>query len=197
MARESDSDQDASFETAYYSGEDVRRIAAALDRDSLPPAIVVRLEEAAHGYQFASMVDREPSRAARRASLQRIAKLASELSRELTDLDALTSQGLRDPLIPDYMSLEILDESAKQLRDTIPERGGDPKLARRHFVADLADIYRDVMGEEPTRRHNAGNEKDYGPFLEFARAALEPFAASASIGVEHDSRAVMKARTSR
>jgi hypothetical protein len=78
-----------------------------------------------------------------------------------------------------------------QVAAAIPTGGGEPKLARHHFIRALADIYYDVRGVEPKRRHDPVHVRDYGPFPDFVRAALKPLDPGALKGVEHEVRAVL------
>src|SRR5262249_28795170 len=151
------------------SESDRRRLAAALGLSALTSAIVEGLAEAARGYQFSEMADRDQRRSERRKALKLIARQARALEESL-QTDALTHQALHSRVL--VGDLALLADSAEQLAEQIPRGGGDPKLARKSFIRDLAKIFRDATGKRPTRRHDPIKGEDYGPFLDFVRAAL-------------------------
>jgi hypothetical protein len=66
-------------------------------------------------------------------------------------------------------------EAAESALAKIPTRGPDPKRARRQFIGDLACIFRRVAGRRPGR---SVFDQEQGGFLQFVKAALEPFKAT-------------------
>ena len=191
-----------------YSPEDLRQFARTLGIPDLSPAHIKQMESAALGYLFLDLTEANPgasekwlrllpTRKERRNALQRVAKAARALK------DALENQALiflekKDKLpAPDPGALDALATTAVKAAERIPGGGDDPKLARITFVRRLADIFEDATPNQATRRHDGITGLDYGPFLEFAQAALKPLNARALKGLEHDVRRVAEERSAK
>lgn len=176
-----------------FGPDDLAHLAEKLGLTDMPDDLAELLQEEAQGYQFAAMVDRDPSRSERRQALKNIAELARNLSAAFQDLDAPTSKGLNAPIGPD--ELGMLADRAKESAGRIPNKGGDPKLARRIFVEGLAAIYEEVTNQEPSLSYDPKKGGYYSPFRDFVKAALQPLDPYASQGVEGDIGKVLRSRT--
>jgi hypothetical protein len=181
-----------------YTPAELEAIAQSVFPFDLAFSHIERLQRAVEEYQWATQEhNREflalhPSgtNRGRRKLLKRIIELcdvqasSEEIEAELKKLDARTSQSL------DVADRQQLRRPAESALRKIPTRGPDPRRARRQYVGDLACIYVSVTGRRPGRRFHKKEYGEYGPFLEFVKAALNPF--KAAQGCEADIKAVLK-----
>ena len=200
-------DHDRLFDEPY-SPEVLGRFDEILGVPALSDDQIEALHRAAQMYIFIAETEAKPgasekwrrflpTRKERRKALQRVAEAARALK------DALENQALlflekKDKLpAPDPSALDALAATAVKAAERIPGGGDDPKLARNTFVRRLADIFEDATPHPATRRHDGISGLDYGPFLEFAQAALKPLNARALKGLEHDVRRVAEGRSAK
>jgi hypothetical protein len=184
-----------------YTPDELGIIARSLEPHKLSDDALWRLQEAAKAFQWGSLADFGSLEADsctffpstnkdRRKQFQEIVALCkggaptAGIEKALNELDVLASQLLGVVDLTDRSSIQRAAECALT---KIPKSGPDPKRARRQFIGELACIFELVTGKRPSRRVH---DREYGPFLSFVRAALEPF--KASQGCEADIKAVLK-----
>lgn len=167
------------------------------------------LQEAVEAYQWGSLADDKTdlvddkgnvvadrvfplsTNKGRRILLKRIVRLCEQkaprakLEFVLRGLDGRASALLDSVDAAHHLKLKGAAESALK---EIPTSGPDPKGARRQFIGALACIFLRVTKQPPHRRVRIGYG-DYGPFLEFVKAALTPF--KATQGCEADIKVVL------
>jgi hypothetical protein len=180
-----------------YRSSEIHLIAGSLGLANICPITLEKLQEAAQGYQWASLEEEEifpeATNKGRREQLNQIGRLCAEgapadaIEAALYELDAPTSQclGAVSPL-----NRKHLARSIRRVLGEIKKRGPDAKRARRQFIYDLADIYEFATGQPPGRRVH---DEEYGPFHDFVIAALEPFKAAPGC----DIKAVLQQRNTR
>ena len=152
----------------------------------ITPLNIEELQEAVEAYQWACSADKGGmffrSNKERRRQLNRILELCAqktsneEVKQELDELDAITSQLLAGAAAHDRQALQCAVQFALT---KIPSSGPDRSRARRQFIGALISIYESVTGCPATRRYRY-HRREYGPFLDFVRAALAPFKADTS-----------------
>jgi hypothetical protein len=181
-----------------YTSAELKVIAHSVCPFELTSSHVESLQEAFQKYQWARLSDEREVLAffasstnkGRRGQLKHIIELCKretrqeEIEQALSELDAIASQSLGPVDVTDRRQLRCAAESALR---KIPTRGPNPKRARRQYIADLHPIFVSVTGQRPGRRFH---DKEYGPFLDFVKAALDPF--KAAQGCEADIKVVLK-----
>lgn len=185
---------------SYTSGE-LEAIAQSNSHGEPPPHIVERLQDAVGAYQRGHSFDEGEvfpgfkvetlTNKGRRKKLKRIIELceedaaAYEIQEVVDELDGPTSQLLVfDPekkRAPNATDRQGMLDVAVRVLNQIPLSGPDPARARLGFIRDLIPIFEDLTGLPAGRRRN---DVEYGPFLNFVRAALDPF--HATQGCEDD-----------
>jgi hypothetical protein len=191
-----------------YTPNELKKIANSIDLEKLSPNIVERLQQAVEGFQWGSVVDDKiyPSSTnkGRRKQLKKLVDLCvqcaptEDISAVLSKLDAIASQLLGPINRTDPTSIKVAAETALS---KIPASGPDPKRARLQYIQELTHIYRSATGKHPGRRVRMteyeepkegenNQDREYGPFLDFVRAALEPFGAEK--GCEADIKTAIK-----
>ena len=173
-----------------YTYAELEAIAKSAARDTLHPIATAKLQEAVEAYQWAKGADedrwlgseRRSANKRRRKELQSIIQLCEEdsvdeVSLALNELDGPTSQCLK---ATDLSNLQDVKNTAERALRNFAVSGPDRKRARRQFIRSLFCIFAIVTGENPARRVKVRNylphdEQEYGPTLDFVRAALEPF----------------------
>ena len=180
----------------YYTPVELDAIAKAAGVKKFGPDVVEDLQQSVQSYQWAREGDPGGvffrSNKEIRSQLDHIVKLCAkgasveEIEAALNELDGLTSQKLGPVRAQEPRRLQT---AAKRVLRGIPRTGPDPKRARRQFIGDLARIFENATGRPPGRRFL---DQDYGPFLEFVRAALNPF--NAATGCEDDIKHVLQQR---
>ena len=175
-----------------YSENDFAKMAKAVQMEELPQNIRDRIVEAAQAYEWAAAADTFSSRADRPKLMKRIRRRAEKLEASLRRLDQETGSLLDANILPD--DLGVLQVKAQEALKKIPKSSHEPYRARRSFVADLAGIYKEATGDEPTRRDDPKKGGLYGPFQDFVLAALRPIAPHETSGVDGDIRAVIRKR---
>lgn len=179
-----------------YTATERDSIAHSVNLHKLSKFAVVRLQKAVANYQWGSIADNgifsSSTNKGRRELLELIVELCqqgapgAEIEGVINVLDGPTCELLGIMNIDDYRGIQHAAECALvEIHNSRP----DPKRARRQFVRELARIYELMTGQRPTRRVTADG-KDYGPFLDFVKAALPPF--KAAMGCEADIKAVLE-----
>ena len=191
-----------------YGPDDLEHLAEVLDVPVLSPSHIEQLKSAARVYILLTESERKPgpdeewkaalpNRSARREALKKVATAARTLKVALEDHTIVYLDEVDKLPVSDTAFLDELSQAAERAADRIPVAGADPRKARITFLHHLADIYLDVTGQEPTRRHNYNSARDYGPFLDFAKSAITPFYPEALKGLEHDVHKVVAERHKR
>jgi hypothetical protein len=178
-----------------YTPAELEAFAQSIGRSALPPHVVERLQEAVRPYQWGRSFDEGEfppgfkaeslTNKGRRKRLKRIIELCkeyappNEIQEAVNELDGPTSQLLtfddktkRAPHVSDHQGMLYVAERALA---QIPLSGPDPGRARLGFILDLIPIFEDLTGLRAGRRFH---DREYGPFLDFVRAALSPFKAT-------------------
>ena len=191
-----------------YGPDDLKHLAEVLDVSVLSPSHIEQLQGAARGYILLTEIERKPgpdedweaalpNRSTRREALKNVATAARTLKEALEDRAIVFLDEVDKLPVSDTVFLDELSQAAERATERIPLAGADPKDARITFLRCLADIYEDVTGQEPTRRHDYTSGLDYGPFLDFAKSAITPFYPEALKGLEHDVHKVVAERHER
>jgi len=197
-------DHDRLFDEPYSPGG-LERFAEILGVPALSDDQIEALYRAALGYIFIAEYEGKfrpddhrppfrPSRKEQGKALKRVAKAARSLKDALADR-ALMFLGDDQRPVFDADALDELARTADKAADDLPKGGPDPELARIVFVRDLVPIFEAVTQQRATRRHDPDSALDYGPFLDFAKAALKPLNPGALKGLDHVVRKVLKERS--
>ena len=161
------------------------------------------IEAAADNYRVQRLL-RDETLSAKQANQQarKLAKSICQLLEDSKDLDDLALETIQV-----WASLQFegagLGEVTAVMRKLGPlaprlERAADENSkagaprdeARRRFVYRLAEIWEEVHGEWPRRRHDDQKGRDVGPFYDFVEACDAPFN-PAGRGLEDKIRAVI------
>jgi hypothetical protein len=167
-----------------YTTTELEAIAKSIDRQTLAPHIEC-LQKAAEAYHWGrSAEDRTfplSTNRGRRKLLELIIRFCQRktpprnlIELSLKALDGWSSQLLGDVDVTDPLKLK---GAAERALDRITVYGPNPKRARDQLVGWLACIYLRLTKENPARRVRPLLNEEYGPFLKFVKAALEPFKA--------------------
>jgi hypothetical protein len=171
-----------------YTSAELEGIAKAAGVEKCGPVALEKLQQAAKAFQWGRLVDAgviaSSTNKGRRRQFKHIIKLCEKIEKALNELDALASQ-LLGPV--DDAELIRLRQAAEAALNTIPSRGPNPRRARLQFIGELACIFARLTGQRPTRRVH---DQEYGPFLNFVKAALKPF--KAATGCETDIKTVLR-----
>jgi len=150
------------------------------------PAIVEQLQEAVHGFQWATSADPGgiffSCKREKCYRLKRILKLHAA-QRPPKKIE-LALRGLDGPTLQQLGRVRAghprLPTAIRRVLKTIPIRGPDPERSHRQFIRDLKRIVA-YAGERPgrcVRVEECGpylTQKDYGPFRDLVKAAIRPF----------------------
>ncbi len=117
--------------------------------------------------------------ALRKLSARKHTRLQGAARRQIDDAARRLSEPRPEGRFPE--SFEALAQSVASVsvvlrHATSPgrrRRGRPRKIAARHLVKTLGDIYWKTTDHLPTRRHDAIHHKDYGPFREFVTLAFD------------------------
>jgi len=175
-----------------YTPAELETLAKAAGVEKFSPATVEKLQQAVEEFQWAMSGDPGGiffrSNKEKRYRLKRILKLCAaqrpskKIELALRGLDGHTSQRLGRVRVGHPRLLTAIRRVLKK----IPSRGPDPERSHRQFIDDLARIFPYATEQRPGRRvrkqeynrFGATTLKDYGPFLAFVKAAVEPLDAT-------------------
>jgi len=179
-----------------YTVAELEKIASAAGVTTCGPVALEKLQRAVERYQWATSGDEGGiffrSYTETREQLYNVLKLirarasVEEIDSELNELDAITSQLIGAVRADNPRHLE---RAVRRALGKVQRRGPDPKRARRQFIQELYNIFAYATGGQPTRRVH---DREYGPFPEFVKTALNPF--NAAMGCEADIKVVLQQR---
>lgn len=171
-----------------FSPRNLEVLADILGIARFEPEHIAALDYAAAKYFLSAQFDGHMTgRRIFRTRLNRIADAATELKLALEDYRHTMLWEL--PGIPelDPGSLDALANAVKEIADRWPERGPNPRTARKYFALDLARLFVDCTGERPVFSRDVHN-KPSGRFFMFVDAALKIIDQREPSGLERDVR---------
>ena len=184
-------------ESQCYEPAQLQRIAEALGLETLTGEFVHRLDRAALQYEFMAMYEGFkrhgdesilPNRAEKRQALRRVADAALKLKVALEDRAFLASVEFSQRQIIDPTKLEAFATAARVAADQLPK---DRRIARKLFVEELAEMFREVTGKKPTLTYSDYTGRYSGPFLDFVTASIDPVRPKALAGIHHVIREII------
>ena len=188
-----------------YTSTELEILAKAARVEKFSPVIVEKLQRAVEEFQWAKSGDPGGiffrSNKEKRCQLHQILKLCAaqrsttKIELALRGLDGPTSQRLGRVRAGHPRLLTAIRRVLKK----IPRSGPDPERSHRQFIGKLKRIFAHATPLRPGRRVRKQDVdrfrttlKDYGPFLAFVKAAVEPLDATRCC--EADIKAVLHQR---
>lgn len=178
----------------HYSDEDICKIADAISLLCLQPETIDKLERTADSYKVLLFsYEYSLRRKEKRLILAKMAISARFIAQSWKNFDACTIHALPAlNVTPDELKTFALKTIRKANR--LPRRGANPKMARLKFIEEVAHLFVELTGKEPTRSVDPTTSKERGQFRTFVVAALEPLDKDALKGVNHGIRQVIEER---
>jgi hypothetical protein len=139
------------------------------------------------------LIDNRPRKSEQRAALNYICTLSKQLKDALEQIDLDTRLRIIEEsdwinIKKTIFDLEIIHQSTQDALDKVPQdKGGRPaQYSLKYFIQELAEIYKDAKGKDPSIAYIDSSEIFYGPFFSFVEAILteiyEPPFSNSSLG---------------